>query len=107
LRRPSVVAGVQRGRRRHHRGSGAARRADRSGGRAAGRRDGRPVRPGTGEDTGVTVREAVPAALDGERVDRVVSMLTGLTRADAADVVSGGGVAIDGVVVTTRSRRVK
>lgn len=48
----------------------------------------------------------VPAALDGERVDRVVSMLTGLSRSDAASVVDAGGVLLDGVVVDAGKRRV-
>jgi 23S rRNA pseudouridine1911/1915/1917 synthase len=46
-------------------------------------------------------------ALDGERVDRVVSMLTGLSRAASADLVASGAVAIGGRPVTTRSVRVQ
>jgi 23S rRNA pseudouridine1911/1915/1917 synthase len=48
----------------------------------------------------------VPAALDGERVDRVVAMLTGLSRAEAASVVDAGGVLLDGSVVDAGKRRV-
>jgi len=47
----------------------------------------------------------VPAALAGERVDRVVAMLTGLARADVAALVKDGHVLVDGRAVTTRSRR--
>jgi 23S rRNA pseudouridine1911/1915/1917 synthase len=53
-----------------------------------------------------TVREAIPAALAGERLDRVVAMLTGSSRADAAALVDGGAVLLDERVVTTRSLRV-
>ena len=52
------------------------------------------------------MKEAIPAALDGERVDRVVAMLTGLARSEVAVLVSGGHVELDGRPVTTRSRRV-
>ena len=48
----------------------------------------------------------VPAALAGERVDRVVAMLTGLTRAESAALVAAGGVQLAGRTVTTRSRKV-
>jgi len=44
--------------------------------------------------------------LAGERVDRVVAMLTGLPRAAVAALVAGGGVRLGGQVVATRSRRV-
>ncbi len=49
--------------------------------------------------------ETVPAALAGERLDRFVAMVTAISRAEAADLVTGGRVRIDGTVVTTRSRR--
>jgi 23S rRNA pseudouridine1911/1915/1917 synthase len=51
-------------------------------------------------------RVVVPDALDGERVDRVVSFVTGLARAEAAAVVDAGGVVLGGRAVTARSRRV-
>jgi 23S rRNA pseudouridine1911/1915/1917 synthase len=47
----------------------------------------------------------VPATLDGERVDRAVSILTGRSRAEVARIVEAGQVAIGGVPVSTRSRR--
>lgn len=50
--------------------------------------------------------EEIPAALAGERVDRVVALLTGRTRADVVAMVGEGRVRIDGAVVTTKSRRV-
>ncbi len=52
------------------------------------------------------MRETIPAVLDGERVDRVVALLTGLSRSDVADLVASGGVSLGGRLVTTRSRRV-
>jgi 23S rRNA pseudouridine1911/1915/1917 synthase len=53
------------------------------------------------------MNEVVPAALAGERVDRVVSMLTDLPRAEVAALIEDGGVRIGGRTVTTRSRRVR
>lgn len=53
------------------------------------------------------VREEVPEALAGERVDRVVSMLTGRSRAEVADLVDAGAVLVDGVPVTSRSERLR
>ena len=44
----------------------------------------------------------VPAALAGERVDRVVAMLIGLTRAESAALVAAGGVQLAGRTVTTQ-----
>ena len=52
------------------------------------------------------MRETVPGALDGERVDRVVAMLTGLPRTEAAGLVASGAVRLGGRPVVTRSRRV-
>jgi 23S rRNA pseudouridine1911/1915/1917 synthase len=53
-----------------------------------------------------SVSEVIPGALDGERVDRTVAFLTGLTRAEVAALVEAGGVRLDGRVVRVRSRRV-
>jgi len=54
----------------------------------------------------VIVREVVPEALAGERVDRVVAMVTGLSRNEVAELVAVGAVLVGGRVVTTRSTRV-
>jgi 23S rRNA pseudouridine1911/1915/1917 synthase len=51
------------------------------------------------------VIETIPAGLAGERLDRVVSMLTGASRATAADWVATGRVQVDGSVVTARALR--
>jgi 23S rRNA pseudouridine1911/1915/1917 synthase len=52
------------------------------------------------------VIEVVPVALDGERVDRVVSLLTGMTRSQVASLVDQGEVHLNQVAVKARSRRV-
>jgi 23S rRNA pseudouridine1911/1915/1917 synthase len=52
------------------------------------------------------VIEVVPEALAGERVDRVVSLLTGMTRSQVAALVSGGAVRLDERPVRSRSHRV-
>ena len=51
------------------------------------------------------MRERVPAALGGERLDRVVALLTGLPRSEVARLVDDGAVRVGGQAVTTRSRR--
>jgi 23S rRNA pseudouridine1911/1915/1917 synthase len=48
----------------------------------------------------------VPAALEGERLDRAVALITGLTRKQVNDVVDAGRVSIGRRPVTSRSRRV-
>jgi len=50
--------------------------------------------------------EVVPDALDGERVDRVVAMLTGLPRSEVAVLVSQGAVRLRDVEVRSRSVKV-
>ncbi|MBK5223162.1 MAG: RluA family pseudouridine synthase [Acidimicrobiia bacterium] len=49
------------------------------------------------------IDETIPDGLDGERVDRVVAMITSCSRAEAASLVASGAVTVDGRVVTTRS----
>jgi 23S rRNA pseudouridine1911/1915/1917 synthase len=51
-------------------------------------------------------REVVPAAVEGERLDRVVALLTGLPRARAAELVADGKVRVDGRPATARAARV-
>ncbi|HVF32694.1 MAG TPA: RluA family pseudouridine synthase [Acidimicrobiales bacterium] len=53
------------------------------------------------------MREIVPSALAGERIDRVVSMLTELPRAEVATLVERGAVRIGGVAVGRGSRKVR
>jgi 23S rRNA pseudouridine1911/1915/1917 synthase len=52
------------------------------------------------------MKDRVPDALDGERVDRVVALMTGLPRSTVAGLVAGGAVRLSGRTVTTRSTRV-
>jgi 23S rRNA pseudouridine1911/1915/1917 synthase len=53
------------------------------------------------------VREVVPPALAGERIDRVVAMLTELPRAEVATLVEAGGVRVGGRTVERGSRKVR
>ena len=52
------------------------------------------------------VHEVVPAALDGQRLDRVVAFVTGCSRSEAAALVDAGSVVVAGRAVTSRSHRV-
>jgi 23S rRNA pseudouridine1911/1915/1917 synthase len=49
-------------------------------------------------------RHAVPVFLDGERADKVVAVLGGVSRAIARQVVDEGGVRVDGEAITPRRR---
>ena len=49
----------------------------------------------------------MPAALDGERVDRVVSLVCGVSRSGAAALVERGMVRVDGAVVTSGKGRLR
>lgn len=53
------------------------------------------------------VRETIPAALDGQRVDRVVAMLTGLPRTAVDELVGNGAVRIGKRTVSSRSRKLR
>jgi 23S rRNA pseudouridine1911/1915/1917 synthase len=52
------------------------------------------------------MNEVVPRALDGQRLDRVVALIAGCSRADAAGLVDDGAVRVGGRPVTSRSHRV-
>jgi len=52
------------------------------------------------------LRETIPRALDGERLDRVVALLTGLPRSRVAELVDAGDVRVGGAAGGSRSRRV-
>lgn len=49
----------------------------------------------------------VPAAADGERLDRFVALATGCSRSVASDALARGEVLLDGEVVTRASTRVR
>ena len=50
--------------------------------------------------------EEIPDALEGERVDRVISMILGLSRSAAAKAVTDGFVSIDGAAINKVSCKV-
>src|SRR5438477_2658031 len=52
------------------------------------------------------MRSPVPAALAGERLDRAVAVLTGLSRARVAELVADGAVRVGGHAVTVAGKRV-
>jgi 23S rRNA pseudouridine1911/1915/1917 synthase len=52
------------------------------------------------------IRDAMPESLDGERIDRVVALLTGASRSESAALLAAGVVTIDGRAVTKPSARV-
>ena len=52
------------------------------------------------------IREEIPSALAGERLDRIVALLTDASRSDAAALVAAGGASLDGVVTTSGKLRV-
>jgi 23S rRNA pseudouridine1911/1915/1917 synthase len=52
------------------------------------------------------MKEVVPRALDGQRLDRVVALVTGRSRAEAAGLVDEGAVRLHGQPVTARAHRV-
>ncbi len=58
-------------------------------------------------DDAVPAGEEIPAALDGERLDRVVALLTGASRSVATAAIDAGGVRVDGVVATSGKARLK
>lgn len=49
--------------------------------------------------------EVVPEALSGQRLDRVVAMVTGVSRSDAAELVGAGAVRVSGEVRTVGTSR--
>jgi 23S rRNA pseudouridine1911/1915/1917 synthase len=57
--------------------------------------------------SGPAVDGPVPAALDGERVDRAVALIAGVTRTEAAAMVEAGRVKVGGRVPASRSRRLR
>jgi 23S rRNA pseudouridine1911/1915/1917 synthase len=52
------------------------------------------------------MREVVPRALDGQRLDRVVALVSGVSRSEAAALVAAGAVRVGGRLVTARTHRV-
>ena len=53
------------------------------------------------------IHEEIPPALAGERLDRIVALVTEASRADAAALVAMGGVMVDSTVVTSGKQRLQ
>jgi 23S rRNA pseudouridine1911/1915/1917 synthase len=47
------------------------------------------------------IREEIPAALAGQRLDRIVALLTDASRSDAAALVDAGGAHVDGATASS------
>ncbi len=60
-----------------------------------------------GQPDRLHLREAIPAALDGERLDRVVAMLTSRPRAEVDRIVADGRVRVGGRTMTKTGRRLR
>lgn len=59
------------------------------------------------DTAGEVIDEILPEAFDQDRIDRVVSALTGRSRSAAKALIDDGAVRLDGAVVTAASRRVE
>ncbi len=53
------------------------------------------------------IHEEIPPALAGERLDRIVALVTEASRSDAAALVASGGVLVDGAVNTSGKQRLQ
>lgn len=53
------------------------------------------------------IHEEIPAALAGERLDRIVALITDSSRSDAAALVAAGGVDVDGTVTFSGKLRLQ
>lgn len=48
--------------------------------------------------------ELMPVALDGQRLDRVVALMAGVSRSEAETLVRGGAVTVDGAALTGKTK---
>jgi 23S rRNA pseudouridine1911/1915/1917 synthase len=53
------------------------------------------------------IHEEIPPALAGERLDRIVALVTDASRSDAAALVAAGGVQVDGAVIMSGKQRLQ
>ena len=53
------------------------------------------------------IREEIPPALAGERLDRIVALVTDASRSDAAALIKVGGVQVGGEVMTSGKQRLQ
>lgn len=51
------------------------------------------------------IEEEIPAALGGERLDRVVALIASISRSEAAALITDGGVEVDGAVAPSGKDR--
>jgi 23S rRNA pseudouridine1911/1915/1917 synthase len=51
------------------------------------------------------ITETIPAALSGERLDRVVALIADVSRSEASGLIESGAVRVDGVVATSGKGR--
>lgn len=52
------------------------------------------------------IEEEIPSALAGERLDRIVALLTSASRSDAATLVAKGGARVDDIIVLSGKMRI-
>jgi 23S rRNA pseudouridine1911/1915/1917 synthase len=52
------------------------------------------------------IEELIPAALHNERLDRIVALITDLSRSAAASLIAAGGASVDGSVCTSGKVRI-
>lgn len=53
------------------------------------------------------VEETLPSALGGERLDRIVSLIADISRADASKLIADGGAVVDGAPSTSGKTRLR
>ena len=53
------------------------------------------------------IEEVLPSALDGERLDRIISLIADVSRSAASSLVVAGGATVDGVVETSGKMRLR
>ena len=53
------------------------------------------------------IEETIPAALAGDRLDRVVALLADISRSQSAALIGAGGVVVDGAVATSGKIRLE
>ena len=52
------------------------------------------------------LNEVIPAALNDQRLDRIVALIADVSRASAASLIQAGGVVVDGVCAVTGKTKI-
>ena len=52
------------------------------------------------------LNEVIPAALNEQRLDRIVALIADVSRASAASLIQAGGVVVDGVCAETGKTKI-